>query len=286
MDLLENQPASPLLGVESNRKFLIGLARAAGGAIIFGLPMLLTMEMWWLGFYMDRLRLALFILVSLPLLVGLSHFVGFEDTFEWKQDLLDAFVACAVGFLMAAIVLPLIGVITLETPLHEVVGKLAIQAIPGSFGALLARSQMGEQENGQKEQRKDHPSYLEETFLMLVGALFLGLTLAPTQEVVLVSYQINEWRALALAVLSIVLMHAFIYSVHFKGQTELPSDTSIWSVFVRFTLVGYAIVLLASVYILWTFERTPGTPPVQILMMAIVLGFPGAVGAAAARLLL
>ncbi|CAN7555305.1 DUF2391 family protein [Phenylobacterium sp. LjRoot225] len=35
-----------------------GLARAVAGALIFSFPLLMTMEMWQLGFYMDRLRLA------------------------------------------------------------------------------------------------------------------------------------------------------------------------------------------------------------------------------------
>jgi uncharacterized membrane protein len=30
---------------------LAGLARGLGGAILFALPLLMTMEMWWLGFY-------------------------------------------------------------------------------------------------------------------------------------------------------------------------------------------------------------------------------------------
>jgi hypothetical protein len=34
----------------ANRVFLVGLGRAFGGALIFSLPMLMTMEMWWLGF--------------------------------------------------------------------------------------------------------------------------------------------------------------------------------------------------------------------------------------------
>ena len=82
----------------ANRDFAVGLARAFGGAIIFSLPIFMTMEMWHLGFYMDRVRLILFLFLGIPLLVGLSHFAGFEATFGWKDDLLDAFVAYAVGF--------------------------------------------------------------------------------------------------------------------------------------------------------------------------------------------
>jgi hypothetical protein len=60
----------------TTRSFLIGLGRAFGGAIFFSMPLLMTMEMWWLGFYMGRLRLALFMVAFLPVLVGLSHFSG------------------------------------------------------------------------------------------------------------------------------------------------------------------------------------------------------------------
>ncbi|MBA3444346.1 MAG: DUF2391 family protein [Gemmatimonadales bacterium] len=58
---------------EANRRFALGLVRAFGEAILFSFPMLMTMEMWWLGFYMSPTRLALFILLDIPLLVGLSY---------------------------------------------------------------------------------------------------------------------------------------------------------------------------------------------------------------------
>ena len=48
-------------GALFDRSFLVALARAFAGALIFGLPLLMTMEMWALGFYMEPLRLALFL---------------------------------------------------------------------------------------------------------------------------------------------------------------------------------------------------------------------------------
>jgi hypothetical protein len=52
------------------------------------------------------------------------------------------------------------------------------------------------------------------------------------------------------------------------------------------TIVGYAIALLISIYILWIFERTGGMSPEQVIPATIVLGFPAALGAGAARLIL
>ena len=57
----------------TSERYAIGLARAFGGAIIFGIPLLMTMEMWWLGFAMGRGRLLLLMTFALAVLVGLSY---------------------------------------------------------------------------------------------------------------------------------------------------------------------------------------------------------------------
>lgn len=54
------------------------LGRAFGGALIFALPLLMTMEMWYLGFYLGPWQIAQFALLMVPMLAGLSHFAGFR----------------------------------------------------------------------------------------------------------------------------------------------------------------------------------------------------------------
>jgi putative integral membrane protein (TIGR02587 family) len=269
----------------TERRAGIGLARAFAGAIIFALPLLMTMEMWWLGFYMDRLRLALFLLVLLPLLIGLSYHAGFEESSSWTHDLLSAGVALVVGFSAAAVVLVLLAIVTLDMSADEVLGKIALQGIPGSIGALLARSQLGGPRAQEKEQSCG-AQYGGELFLMAVGALFLAFNIAPTEEIVLIAYKMTKWHALALAVVSLVMMHAFVYAVEFRGQAAIPSEMSIGSVFLRFTVVGYAVVLCISLYVLWTFGRTDGMAAAEVVMTTVVLAFPAALGAAAARLII
>ena len=44
-------------------------------------------------------------------------------------------------------------------------------------------------------------------------------------------------------------------------------------------------MLLVSFYVLWAFGRTDGHGLTEIIDAAVVLSFPGALGAAAARLL-
>jgi putative integral membrane protein (TIGR02587 family) len=267
-------------------KALVGLARGFGGALIFALPMLMTSEMWALGFHMDRWRLALLLVLNIPLLTMLSFHAGFEETFDFGEDLRDACIAYGIGIVASALFLALFGIVEPGQPVGEIVGKIAVQSVPASIGALLGRSQLG---GGRAYQPRGGrtPGYLSELFLMAIGALFLGLNVAPTEEMVLISYKMTEWHILALIGLSLLLMHGFVYAVEFRGgEVAVASQRLSGRAFVRFTLVGYAIALLISFYVLWSFGRTEDMSFTQMVMAVSVLGFPAAIGAAAARLIL
>lgn len=257
------------------------LARAFGGALLFSLPLLMTMEMWWFGFILDGVRLTAFLLLSLPLLVGLAYYAGFSARHRGLgHALLDTFVALAVGFVTAAIVLTLFGVLEPGAPIRQTAGQLVLQAVAGAMGALLAGRQLsaGESEVGEEEQA----AYPGELFLMVAGALFLALNMAPTEEMILIAYRMTALHVTALLLASLLVMHAIVYRVGFAGQEE--SDRPL-AAFVHFTLAGYGLVLLTSLFVLWIFGRTEGHGLAEIIDAVVVLSFPGAIGAAAARLL-
>src|SRR5918992_867107 len=162
----------------ASRSFAVGLARAFAGALIFSLPILMTMEMWWLGFTMSKLRLALLILLTIPLLIGLSHYMGFEETFGVKDDALDAFVALAVGFIAGAATLGIFSVIGFDMSAQEIIGKISVQAVPGSIGAMFAQSELGGRDR-KKEQRRGHAGYGGGKIFIDGRALFLGVHFVP-----------------------------------------------------------------------------------------------------------
>ena len=263
---------------------LAGIGRAFGGALIFGLPMLMTMELWEFGFTMDRGRLALLLALSVPLFVGVAHRIGFERSFGWREDLRDAFLAYGIGLAASAIVLAAFGVLKAGMPADELIGKVAVQSVPAGLGALLARSQFGSM-HADRGDSEALTGYLGTLFLMLVGALFLGLNVAPTEEMILISYLMTPWHSVALVLVSVILMHGFVFALDFRGGHG-RGDVPWWSDLLRFTLVGYVLALAVSLYVLWTFGRTDGAAPATVVMATAVLAFPAAIGAAAARLIL
>ncbi len=273
----------------ANRHFLRGLARAFGGAVIFSFPILMTMEMWELGFHLDRLRFALFMVAAVPILIGLSFYDGFENTYSLKDDVVDAFVAYAVGFAASSVILSLFNIINFSMSAGEIVGKISLQAVTAAFGAMFAQSLLGRSSSADEDSdvEKRRASYHGQLFLMAFGAIFLSMSLAATEEIILISFKMTDRHSVALALATILMMHAFVYAVEFRGQEKVePRGSSQLSVFLRFTLVGYAIVLLIGFYLLWTFGRTDGLGFEEILKAVIVLGFPAAIGASASRLIL
>ena len=267
-----------------NHRYLIGLCRAAGGAIIFGLPLLMTMEMWWLGFTIDRTKLLLLILLLMLVLAALSFHAGFEPTFDWRDDVLDAFVAYGVGFGASVLMLLLLGLITMDTAVSDAIGKITVQAVPASFGAMLGRTLLGGERVDADHRRAD--TYGGELFLMAAGALFLSFSIAPTEEITHISTTLSTWGITLLAIVSLVQMHVFVYAVEFHGQHSRPGHATVAGEFVRLTVVGYAMVLVISAYVLWTFGRTDGLAWLESVRATVVLGFPASIGAAAARLIL
>ncbi len=267
------------------RHFAVGLARAFAGAVIFGLPLLMTMEMWWLGFYMESWKLALLLALFFPFLVALSWHVGFEATFSLRDDVVDALVAYAVGFVSSALGLWLMGILREGASLREMVGQVSLQAVPASIGALLSQAQLGDHDAA-REPRGGVALYWSELFLMSAGALFLAFNLAPTEEMVQIAAGLSEGRTALLVVVSLAAMHAFVYAVSFRGQPQDHQAASGWSVLLRFTVTGYALAALISAYMLWSFGRLDGLSPAAMLHAVAVLGFPAAIGAAAARLIL
>lgn len=276
-----NLPPDLIPVAATNRQYAIALSRALAGAIIFSLPLLMTMEMWWLGSYLAPWRLLQFSLANMVMLYFLSRVAGFEESHNALDDTLDAFAAFAVAVFAASALLWLIGAIRPGMTGGEVAGMVAIQTVPASFGAMIGAKLLGE---GAEIEDREYwrRTYSGRLFLMLAGALILSFTVAPTEEMILIAYQMTAWQGLVLVLLSILALHAILYFVGFPGQ-KLRSEANVATALLRHSLPGYAIAICASFYILWSFGRVDGSDPYQIAMTVAVLGFPASIGAGIAR---
>ena len=120
---------------------------------------------------------------------------------------------------------------------------------------------------------------------MLIGALYVALTVAPTDEMPLIGYMMHDAHALAAMALSLLILHVFLQGVGFDGHSKAEARGAV-SVFLRLTVVGYVTALAASAFLLWVFGRFDSGGLASGLHTMVALGLPATVGAGAARLLL
>jgi putative integral membrane protein (TIGR02587 family) len=121
---------------------------------------------------------------------------------------------------------------------------------------------------------------------MLAGSLFLAFNVAPTEEVSLIGFKMTPWHSLALMAASLLLLHLLVYAIGLSGQTERPEGYGAGRLFLVYSIPGYGIALLVSLYVLWTFGSADGTSIQGLAGSMVVLGFPAAIGAAIARLVI
>ena len=265
--------------MQTNTAYALGLGRAFVGALLFALPLFMTMEMWAVGAGGSQFRIAVLLAATFPVLVGLSYFAGFEHAFGVVDHVLDAFAAFAVAAVTGAVALGLFGVFSAGESFAGIVGKIAIVTFPAALGALLADKQLGRKASDADDEGRRYGARL---FLMLVGALFVALNVAPTEEITLIAFQISPLQAVLLALVSLALLHALLFWVDFS-RSEAREQQNFWSVLLRLSFAGYAICMLTSLFLLWVFGRADGASLAQLAEYVVVLSFAAVLGAGLAH---
>jgi putative integral membrane protein (TIGR02587 family) len=274
------------------RRELTDLVRAASGGLLFGVPLLYTMEVWWVGTRSAAGQLALVVvLLALPLF-GLNMAAGFRSSPDARvRDAMgDTVEALAIGIVVSLAVLVLLREIDGSTPVAEGLGKVLYEAVPFCLGIGVARHFLhGQRASVEDDDNDDSTSgrALNRTVADLgatsVGAVFIALSIAPTDELPMIASAMSPMWVLVLLAASLVASYAIVFVAGFVGQDSRRAHEGVAQRPISETVLCYLISLVVSALLLWLFQR--GGPPYgDYLTRTIVLGLPAAVGGAAGRL--
>src|SRR5688572_30142857 len=261
-------------------------ARGVVGALLVGMPTLMTMEMWWGGFYIPRGKILLLLAVNFGVLLVLQHFSGLHPRKTTGGQIRAAIAAYGIGIVISALMLLVIGVLRGDTTTNDIIGKIALQTVPVSLGASIAASEFGAGHE-EAERRAEEPLLLPSVGIGIAGAMIFGFTVGSTEEPMIIGEQITWVHAVALVVISVALVLGISYGVgrHKLGVDPLSRD---WlGFYVREALVTYVAALLVAAFLLWTFGRIgPDVALAQTVHMMLALGLVTALGATTAELLI
>ena len=128
------------------------MVRGVCGGFLFGIPMLYTIEVWWIGSLVSPPRLLAVLLITLLCTYLLSSTAGFRKSqaTTTKEAFEDAVEAIALGTLCATIMLIILQQITFSTQLSETLGKIILESVPFSLGVGLANQFLKEADESEE----------------------------------------------------------------------------------------------------------------------------------------
>lgn len=276
---------------QSSWKREIGaFGRAFSGAFLFGIPLLFTMEMWWIGSYADLWKLVAFLFLALVANLGLTYFAGFKDDRTALQFVDQAIDAVAVGVVGSLVVLVVLNRVSLfADPLDSIAGKIIVQAVPLSIGASLANIifQKGQDRQGDDGSSADHPwkALVNDLGATAIGGIFVGFSIAPTDEVPMLAAGMAYPHELALIGLTLAIGYLIVFVSGFDPQVLGQKQPGLFQRPLTETAVAYLVSLLVALVALYLFDRIEIGDPLQtVVSQTLVLGMPTMVGGAAGRL--
>jgi putative integral membrane protein (TIGR02587 family) len=265
------------------------------GAFLFGIPMLYTMEMWWIGQYAEDWKLLIFLLAAYIVGVLLYSFRLSGAKQRWRLSMERATGALAVGIVSAFVVLMVLNQIRWNTSLDAIAGMVVIQSVPLSIGASAARSLLAVDESKTREGAEDEQEQqgvwkatFNDVGATLAGSIFIALPLAPTEEIPMLAAEMQYGHVVMLVLLTLFVTYTLVFESGFNPHQRQPAERKgIFQRPVTETVMAYLIALVVAMFSLYLFDRIGAADPLySILTNVAVLGLPAAVGGAAGRLVL
>ncbi|MEO7397510.1 MAG: TIGR02587 family membrane protein [Ilumatobacteraceae bacterium] len=269
------------------------LVRAASGGLLFGIPLLFTVEVLWTGQHTSPTQMVVLLLAAFVPLLVLNRTEGFRSNRDvrLRDALVDAIEGVALSIVLVVATLVLIGEIRGETPLQVMLGKMANEVLPVCIGIGVARHLLRQNEDRDStdddrvetagSQRMN--ATLADLGASTIGSVFIALSIAPTDEVPLLAASRSPLWLLAIMAASILVAYAIVFVAGFSGQNDRHAQQGVLQHPVTETLTSYVVALFAGLAMLKIFQRADG-PLRDTVAQVIVLGLPAAIGGAAGRL--
>ncbi len=277
----------------SVREYMRGIA----GGLIFSIPLLYTMEVWWTGFIVEPGRLMGYIGVTFLMLLGYNRFAGLRNDAGWGEVMIDSVEEMGIGLVVSVIVLWLLGRCTAETELPELIGKVIVEGMTVAVGVSVGTAQLssggdddddsdkGMDGDGAGEGNGGMDDFRTQMTIAVCGAVLFAMNIAPTEEVMMIAVEITHIQVMGLALASMAIGISILYYIDFAGSNRFVGGEGYLRV-LSGGVIMYAIALGSAAVMLWFYGHFDGVALSTKIAQLVVLGVASTLGASAGRLLL
>ncbi|VEP12542.1 conserved membrane hypothetical protein [Hyella patelloides LEGE 07179] len=295
----QNNNSQPNIRGDGWRGEIEEIISGASGGFLFGIPLLYTMEVWFIGSYVQPPVLLCILGVTFVIILLLNRIEGFrpQESETLFGAIAETFETIAIGMTCAMLMLVILQRIDVQTPLTEILGKIVFEGVPFSLGVAFSRSLLsGDAEVSFKNRNQTESRYsgkhkiiwqdtLADFVATLIGALFIAFSIAPTDEVVVLAASASPLWLLIIIAASMLISYGIVFAASFTNYSERRQQQGLFQSPQSETALSYLISLVAGLLMLWFFQKVSLNDPWFIwLRYGIVLSLPASIGGAAGRL--
>ena len=277
-------------GARPIRQSLQEYGRGVAGGMLFSLPLLFTMEVWWTSYLLRPGTLLLCIVTTFLLLIGYNTYGGMRRERRFIDVLIESVEELGIGLLLGAGLVVLLGRVSWEMAWLEILAIVVVESMIVSIGVSVGTAQLGLQ-NDQSEPPDDRPPVstaqhlLRQGVLGFCGAILFAANVGPTDEIVVIAQESSSLRLLCIAAVTLATGALILTFSDFYRSRPWLQPKSLFTGAGE-TLLSYIVALAASALMLWFFQRFNDISWHTVVAETIVLAFAGNLGASAGRLLI
>lgn len=277
------------------------LISGASGGFLFGIPLLYTMEVWFIGSYVQPPVVLGILGVTFIIVLLLNQIEGFrpETRATLTEAIAETIETLAIGIVCSALILIILQRIDEQTPLLEMLGKVVFEGVPCSLGVAFSNSilsgetqiDLNQSEDVSSESSQSNQSIgqatLADSLAAFIGALFVAFSIAPTDEVKVLAASASPVWLLLIMTTSLLVSYGIVFAAEFTNYNERRQQKGLFQSPESETMISYVIALAAGILMLWFFQKLTWSDPWFVwLRYGIILSLPASIGGAAGRLAL
>lgn len=270
------------------------ITRGVCGGFLFGIPLLYTMEVWWIGSTVAPPFMLLAIVTTWAVVFFLNRTEGFRQTknISFSSAARDTIEAVAIGLVCTTIMLVILREVKLESQMSETLGKIIFESVPFSLGVALSSQFLSnspdEDKSGKSSgSRSKTSATLADIGATLVGAVIVSFSIAPTDEIPMLASATSGVWLLAMIAVSLLISYGIVFEANFANKSKRQQQQGMFQSPLSETVMSYLVSLITAAIMLWFFQQLDSTDPLSTwVSYTLLLGLPATIGGAAGRLAL
>ena len=272
--------------------------RGLASGFLIGVPVVFTVDVWWLGDQTGPIDSLFLLAFSYLLTLAAVYWIGFRRGLRrgW-QYLGDALEALALAVLALWVIFWALGQVGDGQPAAIALGRIAVALAPVCLGVAIANHLLPRDASPYAPDSGDATAVREARFhgkphrrllelgAAMAGALFISVAIVPTDDLSAITTEVPVRNLPFVIFLSLVVTYTVVFAAGFVGERKRHLAAQPPRHPVSDTIVDYLVAFAVALFVLWLFGSVDGgMSPFVIYAKAVLLAFPASMGAAAGRL--